>query len=233
MVVIFFHLWHGLSSAAQSLGIDHPTGRRASSCWAGCSRWSSRRLLPSSDRHLLHFAGRAMTLDSKIPSGPISREVGPPQVREEAGQPGQPAQVRRHRRRHRPGRRVGGRVARRARLQREAVRHPRQPAPRPQHRRAGRHQRRQELPERRRQRLPAVLRHGQGRRLPRPRGQRLPPGAGLGRASSTSASRRACRSRASTAACSTTARSAARRCRAPSTPAARPASNCCSAPTSR
>ncbi len=25
MTVIFFHLWHGLSSAAQSLGIDHPT----------------------------------------------------------------------------------------------------------------------------------------------------------------------------------------------------------------
>lgn len=25
MAVIFFHLWHGLSSAAQSLGLDHPT----------------------------------------------------------------------------------------------------------------------------------------------------------------------------------------------------------------
>jgi succinate dehydrogenase / fumarate reductase cytochrome b subunit len=25
MAVIFFHLWHGLSSAAQSLGVDHPT----------------------------------------------------------------------------------------------------------------------------------------------------------------------------------------------------------------
>lgn len=25
MTVIFFHLWHGLSSAAQSLGVDHPT----------------------------------------------------------------------------------------------------------------------------------------------------------------------------------------------------------------
>jgi succinate dehydrogenase / fumarate reductase cytochrome b subunit len=24
MAVIFFHLWHGLSSAAQSLGLDHP-----------------------------------------------------------------------------------------------------------------------------------------------------------------------------------------------------------------
>ena len=74
------------------------------------------------------------------------------------------------------------------------------------HRRAGRHQRRQELPERRRQRLPPVLRHGQGRRLPRARGQRLPAGRGQRRTSSTSASRRACRSRASTAACSPTAR---------------------------
>ena len=41
------------------------------------------------------------------------------------------------------------------------------------------------------------------------------------------------RSRASTAACSPTARSAARRSRAPSTPAARPASSSCSAPTRR
>jgi succinate dehydrogenase / fumarate reductase cytochrome b subunit len=44
--------------------------------------------------------------------------------------------------------------------------------------------------------------------------------------SSTSASPRACRSPASTAVCSTTAPSAASRCRAPSTPAARPASSC-------
>ena len=51
--------------------------------------------------------------------------------------------------------------------------------------------------------------------------------------SSTSAWRRACRSPASTAACSPTARSAARRSRAPSTRAARPASSCCSAPTRR
>ena len=80
------------------------------------------------------------------------------------------------------------------------------------HRRPGRHQRRQELPERRRQRLPALLRHDQGRRLPLPRGQRLPPGPGQRRTSSTSASPRACRSPASTAACSTTAPSAAPRC---------------------
>ena len=54
--------------------------------------------------------------------------------------------------------------------------------------------------------LPPLLRHRQGRRLPRPRGERLPPRADHGRTSSTSASRRACRSPASTAACSPTAR---------------------------
>ena len=107
------------------------------------------------------------------------------------------------------------------------------PAPRAQHRRAGRDQRRQELPERRRQHLPAVLRHGEGRRLPRARGQRLPPGPDQRRTSSTSAWRRACRSRASTAGCWPTARSAARRSRAPSTRGARPASSCCSAPIRR
>ena len=57
--------------------------------------------------------------------------------------------------------------------------------------------------------------------------------AGVASTSSTSASRRACRSPASTAACSTTGRSAARRCRAPSTRGARPASSCCSARTRR
>ena len=44
--------------------------------------------------------------------------MGPPPLRDEARQPGQPPQVHGHRRRHRPGRRVGGGVARRARLQR-------------------------------------------------------------------------------------------------------------------
>ncbi len=53
------------------------------------------------------------------------------------------------------------------------------------------------------------------------------------RTSSTSASRRACPSRASTAASSRTAASAARRCRARSTRAGRPASSSCSARTRR
>ena len=63
-----------------------------------------------------------------------------------------------------------------------------------------------------------------------PRGQRLPPGPGRS-TSSTNAPPRACPSPASTAARWPTAPSAARRCRAPSTRAARPASSSCSAPT--
>ena len=58
------------------------------------------------------------TLDAKVPAGPMRGEVGPAQVRDEAGQPGQQAQVHDHRRRHRAGGRVGGGLARRARLQR-------------------------------------------------------------------------------------------------------------------
>ena len=76
-----------------------------------------------------------------------------------------------------PGRRPPPRSANWATTSR--LLHPRQPAPRAQHRRAGRHQRREELPQRRRQHLPPVLRHGEGRRLPRPRGQRLSPGPGV------------------------------------------------------
>ena len=102
--------------------------------------------------------------------------MGPAPLRDEAGEPGQQAQVHHHRGRHRPGRRVGVGLARRAGLQRQGVLHPRLAAAGAQHRRPGRHQRRQELPQRRRQRRAAVLRHGQGRRLPRPRSQRLPPG---------------------------------------------------------
>ena len=82
-------------------------------------------------------------------------------------------------------------------------------------------------------RVPAVLRHRQGRRLPVPRVQCVPAGRGVRRRSSTRPSPRACRSPASTAACWTPGRSAACRCSARSTPAARRASNCCSARTRR
>ena len=234
MIVVGFHLWHGVSSAFQTLGADTPrvTPRIRAVGWTLAI--VDRRRLPDHPAVDLSLRGAVMTLDSKVPVGPAGRQVGPPQVRGQARQPRQQAQVHRssssergwpaRRRRHR-SRELGYNV--------HALLHPRQPAPRAQHRRAGRHQRGEELQERRRQRLSPVLRHDQGRRLPRARSQRLPSGAAVGRTSSTSASRRACRSRASTAACSTTARSAARRCRARSTRAARRASSCCSAPTRR
>jgi succinate dehydrogenase/fumarate reductase cytochrome b subunit len=137
--------------------------------------------------HLLHltwgvvhgkFLAGPQNVYHNLITGPIEKKWDQAPLRDEAGQPGQQAQVRRHRRRLRPGRRLGRRHDGRARLQGQVLLLPRQPAPGPQHRGPGRHQRRQELPERRRQHLPAVLRHGQGRRLPLPRGQRLPPGAG-------------------------------------------------------
>ena len=144
-----------------------------------------------------------MELRSNAPTGP-SRRAGPvTRLRREARQPRQPPQVRRHRRRHRPRRRRRRRHARRARLQREVLLLPGQPAPRALDRRAGRHQRREELPERRRQRPPPLLRHGEGRRLPRARVERLPPRRAQREHHRPVRRRRACRSRASTAACST------------------------------
>ena len=115
-------------------------------------------------------------LNSRFPRAHRA-EVGQAPLRDEAGESRQQAEIHRARGRHRPGRRVRGRDARRAGLQRQVLLLPGLAAPRPQHRGAGRHQRRQELPERRRQHLPAVLRHGQGRRLPGPRSQRLSAGA--------------------------------------------------------
>ena len=236
MLVVGSHLWHGVSSAL-------PVARRRSPD-VDAAALVAGKVLAVVHRRRVHRrspSGRTSSERGRErhhprrqgPVRPDRREVGPAQVRDEAGQPGQQAEVHDHLRRHRAGRRVGGRVARRAGLQRPELLHPGQPPPRAQHRRAGRHQRREELPERRRQHLSPLLRHGQGRRLPVARSQRLPAGAAERRTSSTSASRRACRSRASTAACSTTDRSAARRCRARSTRAARPASSCCSAPISR
>ena len=95
-------------------------------------------------------------------------------------QPGEQAEIRDHRRRRGPGRRLGGRDARRVGLPGEMLRFSRQPPPRPLHCRPGRHQRRQELSERRGQRLPALLRHHQRGRFPLPRGQRAPLGRGVG-----------------------------------------------------
>ena len=105
MVLIGFHLRHGIASAFQSLGADHPV--------------YTKRLVVIGTVIAILIAGGfaiipiwvysdAMTLDSKVPGGAARGQVGSAPVRIEAGQPGQPAQVHRHRRRHRPGRRVGG-----------------------------------------------------------------------------------------------------------------------------
>ena len=147
-----------------------------------------------------------MELDSEISNRPDRDAMGPPPLQSQAGEPGQQAQAHDHRGGHRPGRRVRRGHPGRAGLQRQVLLLPGFAAPRALHRRAGRHQRRQELPQRRRQRLPPVLRHGEGRRFPLARIQRLPPGADQRSTSSTSAWRRACRSRASIRATWTTAR---------------------------
>ena len=126
-------------------------------------------------------AEATMTLDSKIPDGPIEEKwdnhkfdiklVNPANKRRfeivvvGTGLAGASAAA----------------TPRRARLPGEGHHLPRLAAARALDRRAGRDQRRQELPERRRQRLPPLLRHDEGRRLPRPRGQRVPPRAGVGR----------------------------------------------------
>ena len=173
MVLIFLHLRHGLSSALQSLGVNHP-------------RYNTFILMAGTVLAVLigvGFAvipiwaylrwGQVMTLEPRSPGGPIETKWDRHKFESKLVEPGQPAQVHGHRRRARawPAASAAASLGR-AGLQRAQLLHPRQPAARAQHRRAGRHQRREELPERRRQRLPAVLRHGQGRRLPRARGQR-------------------------------------------------------------
>jgi hypothetical protein len=96
------------------------------------------------------------------------------QVRDEAGQPSQQAEVQPDRRRIRTGGRFRGGVAGRAGLRRSLLLLPGQSRAGAQHRGAGRNQRREELSERRRQRVPTVLRHHQGRGLPGARTQRVP-----------------------------------------------------------
>ncbi len=59
-----------------------------------------------------------MTLEGKVPDGPMESKWEQPQVRHELGGPCQSPQVRRHRRRHRPRRSLRRGQSRRARLQR-------------------------------------------------------------------------------------------------------------------
>ena len=230
-IALGIHLFHGSWSLFQSLGWNSPRFNRGAGALAtgiatvivvGNVLVPDRR--PGRHRPDLRSA---MTDTLTRPDGTITT-VAPrstprsPTARSsdkwdnvhrrlEAGQPEQQAQVQGHRRRHRPGRRVGGGHAGRARLPGRGVHVPRLAAPGPLDRRPGRHQRGQELPRRRRQRLPAVLRHDQGRRLPLPGGATSTAWPRCRGTSSTRWSPRACRSPASTAACSTTAASAAPR----------------------
>jgi len=144
MVVVASHLWHGVASAFQSLGLDQPA-------------WT-RFILPAG-KTIAVLMSRPVS--SSSPCGPISpesghearcagagrpdpREVGPAQVRDEAGQPGQQAEVHDHRRRHGSGRRVGAASLGELGYHVLNFLHPGQPPPCAQHRGAGRHQRRQD-----------------------------------------------------------------------------------------
>ena len=154
-------------------------------------------------------------------------------LRDEAGEPRQPAEA------HDPGRRLGpgrgrrGRHARRAGLPRALLFVSRQPAARPLDRRPGRDQRRQELPQRRRQHLTASFTTRSKAATSAPARPTLTGWRRSASTSSTSASPRACRSPGNMAGCSRPGRSAASRSSERFTPAARPASSCCSAPTRR
>ena len=101
-------------------------GRRATSR----SRWPSWRA-SLRDEPSAPATAHASSRCERSPSGPDREEVGAAPLRDEAGQPGQQAQVQRHRRRLRPGRRVGRGHPGRARLQRQVLLLPGQPAPRP------------------------------------------------------------------------------------------------------
>ena len=145
-------------------------------------------------------------LERQDPRRPDRRQVGHLQVRHEVGQPQQQAQVQDHRRRHRSRRRFGGGHARRARLPGRRLHVPRLAAPGPLDRRPGRHQRRQELPRRRRLASTAC---STTRSRAATSGPARATCTAWPRSASTSSTRwspRVCRSPASTAACSTTAR---------------------------
>ena len=167
------------------------------------------------------------SLDAKIPSGPLDKKWSSYKDHAKLVSPANRRKLEVIVVGSGLGRWLGGGDAGRAGLQREMLLLSGQPAPRPQHRRAGRDQRRQKLSERRRQRLPSLLRHDQGRRFPRARSERLPPRRRQHRDHRPMRrAGRAIRARIRRT-CSPIARSAARRCRAPSTRAARPGSSSC------
>ena len=194
MLALGLHLYHGVWSILQTLGLSHPRYNRLRHAFAtlvtvvvvvgnisfpvavlaGLAERAADRASRRAGRR--RRRGALMELRSNVPDGPIEKKWEKHRFDMKLVNPA-------NKRKYDVivvGSGLAGGVRRglpgRARLQRQVLLLPGQPAPRALHRRPGRHQRGQELPERRRQRLPPVLRHRQGRRLPRPRGQRLPPG---------------------------------------------------------
>ena len=70
MGIIFMHLSHGVSSAMQSLGVNHPRYDRLIRVGGSVARRGHRRRLRAHPDARLR-RGAAMTLDAKIPGGPI------------------------------------------------------------------------------------------------------------------------------------------------------------------
>ncbi len=164
LALLCLHLSHGASSMFQSLGWKNEAYRPFLDKAAQVVAWLIFIGYTSIPLAILCGYGKEaleVNLDAKIPAGPLAAKWDQHKFDVKAGQPGQQAQVRHHRRRQRPGRRVGRRLAGRAGLPGQMLLLPGQPAPRPQHRRPGRHQRRQELPNDGDSVLSAVLRHDQ------------------------------------------------------------------------
>ena len=157
--------------------------------------------------------------------------MGQASLRDEAGEPRQQAEIHRPRRGQRAGRRVCGGDAQRAGLQRAG-------ASASRIRPGGRTASRRRAASTRPRTTGTTATASTGCSTTPSRAATSAPARRTSIAwrrsasrSSTSASRRACRSPGSTAACWPTARSAARRCPAPSTPGGRPGSSFCSART--
>ena len=106
MLALGLHMYHGVWSMLQTLGPQPPAlepraPRGVAACSAGASWCSatSRSRWPCSPASST-CRGITMELKANIPSGPDRQEVGEAPLRHEAGQPGQQAQVQRHRGRH-------------------------------------------------------------------------------------------------------------------------------------
>ena len=74
MIVVGFHLWHGASSTLQTLGADTPRVTPGHPPRGPGARARPRRRIHLDTALDLHHRGPVMTLDSKIPSGPLAEK---------------------------------------------------------------------------------------------------------------------------------------------------------------